>query len=99
MSGPSEPTDPVDPTDLPGVEQRCDEFVEQVTDYLEDALDPAVRTLLEQHLAICDGCTAVLAQWRETIRLTGRLGDDAVDEVEPATRDRLLGAFRRQHGA
>lgn len=86
-----------DPTEIPGAAQRCDEFVEQVTDYLEDALDPADRTLLEQHLSICDGCSAVLAQWRETIRLTGHLGGEAVGDVEPATRERLLTAFRRQH--
>jgi anti-sigma factor RsiW len=67
----------------------CVEFVELVTDYLEDALPARERRAFEHHLERCDGCTAYLAQMRETRRLTGRLELDAVPETE-----RLLEAFR-----
>lgn len=89
MTEPTEPTDPVD--DL-----ACERFVELVTDYLEDDLAPAERALVEAHLGGCEGCSTVLDQWRETIRATGRLAADDVgaDEVDPATRDRLLRSFR-----
>jgi len=73
---------------------RCQDFVEQVTDYLEGAVTEDDRTRIEEHLAACGDCDRVLAQWREVIRLTGRLGEDQVDGLEPATRDELLAAFR-----
>ena len=90
---------PIDgpPSDGPPDDQPCNEFVEIVTDYLEDALPRDQRVRVDEHLQTCDGCTTVLAQWREVIRLTGRLADERVDEVEPTTRDHLMSSFRRVH--
>jgi anti-sigma factor RsiW len=51
----------------------CQEVVELITDYLEDALSTRERRSLEHHLAGCPHCTAYLAQMRETLRLAGRL--------------------------
>ena len=69
----------------------CEEFVELVTDYLEGALDPEDSTRFERHAGACPGCDTYLEQFRETIRLTGRIEPEQVD---PATLDRLLSAFR-----
>ena len=54
-------------------ELACQEVVELVTAYLEDALDPADRERFEEHLVFCDGCSNYLEQMRITIRVTGRL--------------------------
>ena len=69
----------------------CREVVELLTDYIEDAMPTADRERLEAHLALCDGCTAVLAQLRETIRLTGTLTEDHIPEPQ---RDALREVFR-----
>ena len=69
----------------------CHEVVGLVTDYLEDALAPDVRARVEEHLAVCDGCTRYLAQMRETIRLTGMLTEEQVPEEQKTA---LLDAFR-----
>ena len=34
----------------------CRELVELVTDYLDDALPPALRVAVDRHLDDCDGC-------------------------------------------
>ena len=81
----------------PGVELRCDDLVEVVTDYLEGSLPAPDRRLFEDHLATCAGCTTVVAQWRETIRQTGRLAADDIDDaLDPATHTDLLAAFRHR---
>jgi predicted anti-sigma-YlaC factor YlaD len=77
--------------DLPTTELACREMVELMSDYLEGALADHDRALFEQHLVLCDGCTAYLDQMRRTIALVGRLRQDAVD---PPIRDRLLETFR-----
>jgi anti-sigma factor RsiW len=69
----------------------CHEVVEIITDYLEDALSPADRRRVEEHLAGCGGCTAYLEQMRETIRLTGMLTEEQIPEER---RQDLLAAFR-----
>ena len=51
----------------------CQQAVELVTDYLEDALSGADRRRYEAHLAGCPHCTEYLAQMRKTIELTGGL--------------------------
>lgn len=69
----------------------CHELVELVTDYLEDALSPEDRRRVEEHLALCDGCTTYLEQMRETIRLTGLVREEEIPEDQ---KQALLEAFR-----
>ena len=77
------------------VEQlSCQELVELVTDYLEDALPPTERARFEAHIEPCDGCRTYLEQIRTTIELTGRL---TPERLEPAASAALLGAFRDWH--
>jgi anti-sigma factor RsiW len=74
-------------------ELACQEVVELVTAYLEDALEAADRERFEEHLVFCDGCADYLAQMRATIRLTGRIGRSLPVELE----EQLLEAFRGWH--
>ena len=69
----------------------CHEVVELITDYLEGALSRKVRRRVEAHLAVCDACTAYLAQMRDTIRLTGMLTEEQLPDEQ---KQALLEAFR-----
>jgi hypothetical protein len=62
-----------------------------MTDYLEGAMDAALRERFEHHLADCEGCTNYLDQVRHTVATAGRL---AANEVPTPLRDRLREAFR-----
>jgi anti-sigma factor RsiW len=68
----------------------CQELVELVTDYLEGALPRRERARFEAHIAACDNCREYLAQFEQTIALTGTLRED---DVGPAARDALLAQF------
>jgi anti-sigma factor RsiW len=70
----------------------CQEVVELVTDYLEDALIAADRKRFETHLAGCPHCTEYLAQIRETIRLAGRL---TPEDLTPDMSSDLTDLYRR----
>jgi len=69
----------------------CHEVVALVSDYLEGELAPDVVRRVEEHLALCDGCSRYLEQMRETIRLTGMLTEAQVPEEQKGA---LLDAFR-----
>jgi anti-sigma factor RsiW len=75
--------------DLP--EMPCRELVELLTDYLEDRLSPRDRERFEAHLADCEACRAYLEQFRQTVRVLGRLPEES---LSADARDRLLAAFR-----
>ena len=51
----------------------CRELVEVITDYLEDALPRDDRVRFEAHLAECDACRDYVAQFEQTIALSGRV--------------------------
>jgi anti-sigma factor RsiW len=70
----------------------CQEMVELITDYLEDALSRSARRRFEAHLANCEHCTEYLEQMRATIRLTGRLHDD---DLSPEMRSEFTELYRR----
>jgi anti-sigma factor RsiW len=81
---------------MAATELTCRELVEIVTDYLEDRLSPIDRRRFEEHLASCEGCANYVEQMRDTIRLAGRLTENAIPV--PA-RERLLQAFRDWNSA
>jgi anti-sigma factor RsiW len=69
----------------------CQELVELVTAYVEDAMPSDERKRFERHIETCDGCGQYLEQMRTTIRLTGHLTPEA---VSPEAERNLLAAFR-----
>ena len=71
-------------------ELACQEVVELVTAYIEDALDSGDRERFEEHLVFCDGCQNYVDQMRTTVRLTGRVEDELPAELQAE----LLEAFR-----
>ena len=70
----------------------CQEVVELVTDYLEDALLPEKRAQLEAHVAGCDGCTNYIEQVRLTIHMLRTL---AQEPAFPETKEDLHQVFRQ----
>jgi anti-sigma factor RsiW len=80
--------------DVAELELSCQQFVELVTDYLEGALAASTLTEVEEHLVICDLCSAYLAQIEHTLAALRALGASSVPEP-PA---RLLEAFRANAG-
>jgi anti-sigma factor RsiW len=69
----------------------CQELVELVTEYFEDALPPDERAELERHLETCDGCREYVEQMRKTIELTGSL---TLADLTSEAEQKLLEAFR-----
>jgi anti-sigma factor RsiW len=79
------------PHHSPTDEIVCRELVELVTPYLEDALPPDERALVDLHLAGCDGCTAYVQQMRLTIKAIGHVSEEAITSK---TREDVLAIFR-----
>ncbi len=75
---------------------KCIEMVEAVTSYLERRMPDDERTRFEEHLSVCDGCTAYLEQCRITIRLTGMLTEE---QIAPDAREALLAVYRSWRGS
>jgi anti-sigma factor RsiW len=70
----------------------CQQAVELVTLYLEEALRGSERRRFEKHLSGCPHCTEYLAQIRETIRLAGRV---TPEDLTPQMRVDLTDLYRR----
>jgi anti-sigma factor RsiW len=68
----------------------CQEFVEMVTDYMENVLLPETKAQFEKHADNCPGCDTYLNQMRQTIAILHKIADEP---VSADTRQRLLQAF------
>jgi anti-sigma factor RsiW len=79
---------------LLGKDLVCQQAVELVTAYLDDALSWRQRRRFEAHLRGCPNCSGYLEQMRATIATTGRIDPESLD---PEVRDELIKLFRRQH--
>lgn len=70
----------------------CQELVELVTEYLEDAMTPQERASFEAHLATCTGCRNYVSQMKTTIHAIEQLPEPS---VAPEVREGLLDIFRQ----
>lgn len=69
----------------------CREMVELMSDYLDGALADHARARFEQHLAGCEGCANALDQLRATLRVTGSLREESIEDEQ---RELLRSVFR-----
>jgi anti-sigma factor RsiW len=73
-------------------EFSCQEMIEVVTNYLDDALPPDEQQRFERHLSYCAGCNTYVDQIRETIRQTGTVPRE--ESLPPALREENVAQFR-----
>ncbi|MGZ3611908.1 MAG: anti-sigma factor family protein [Ktedonobacteraceae bacterium] len=72
-------------------ELNCQEVVELVTDYLEQALLPETQEQFEDHIEKCPGCEIYLEQVQQTIVMLRKLSEQ---QTFPETKQELLKIFR-----
>lgn len=84
-------------TDQAPTRITCRDFADILDAYLDGELPTEARQPFEWHLKLCRGCTAYLAHYRDTIRLTKQAwrDDDSVPpEVPPQLVQAVLAAMR-----
>ena len=79
-----------------GLDIRCIDLVELVTDYLEGAVDEDRRVTIEAHLRLCGPCATYVEQMRATIRNLGHVPVQEAQQLPDPIRDQLLAAFRAE---
>ncbi len=47
----------------------CKDFLKELSDYLDEALDPGVRGKLEEHIAECPNCWVITDTTRKTVQI------------------------------
>ena len=72
---------------------NCQEVVELVTDYLEQALLPEMQAQFEEHIAECPGCDTYLEQVQQTIMMLRKLTEQ---QMFPKTKQELVEIFRNR---
>lgn len=73
-------------------EYTCQEMIEVVTNYLDEALPSEEQQRFERHLSYCAGCATYFDQMLETIRQTGKVPRD--ESLPPALREEIVAQFR-----
>jgi len=66
---------------------HCQEVWQEISNYLDEAIDPALKVALEDHIAFCSPCTAVVDGARNVIVL---LGDERAFPVPAGLVERIL---------
>lgn len=72
----------------------CHQFVELVTEYLDEALPAGQVELVEEHLVMCDWCRDYLDQVETT---TGVVADAAPSAPPEELMRTVMNAFRERH--
>jgi predicted anti-sigma-YlaC factor YlaD len=72
----------------------CHQFVELVTEFLDEALPPEDVELVEEHLVMCDWCRDYLDQVETT---TGAVAMAAPSAPPEELMHTVMNAFRERH--
>lgn len=75
--------------------RSCQDVVELVTSYLDNAMPTTERLEFERHVAICPPCRAYVSQIRKVVKSAGALHED---ELPEHVRASLVAAFKNWHG-
>ena len=71
----------------------CKQFLEELSDYLDEKTDPALRQKLEQHINDCPNCWVICDTTKKTIRIYR--GMDPVP-IPPEIHSRLISAVEQK---
>jgi anti-sigma factor RsiW len=74
----------------------CKEFLQELSDYLDENVDPVVKSKLEQHIAECPNCWVICDTTKRTIRIYR--GMDAYP-IPGEVEARLMAALDRKIAA
>ena len=77
------------------IEISCSEVWREVSNYIDDAVDPELRARMEAHFKVCKHCAAVLDGTRNVVKL---LADEAEFEVPAEYGSRLYSKLNASLG-
>lgn len=64
----------------------CAQVLKELSNYIDEDVDPQIRAEIEKHLRGCRRCSVLLDSTRKTLRI---VGDDRVFEVPAGYSERL----------
>jgi anti-sigma factor RsiW len=67
--------------------EHCEEYLKQLSEYIDGTLSPEMCKKLEAHMAGCENCTVVVNTLKRTIELYQ--DETSGDELSPAAKKRL----------
>jgi anti-sigma factor RsiW len=74
----------------------CKDFLRELGDFLDDALDPVMRRELEQHVNDCPNCWVVLDTTKKTIQV---YKGQEPKSIPADVHNRLMEALRKKMAA
>lgn len=77
------------------IEISCVEVWREISNYIDDTLDPELRRRMEEHFKGCEHCAAVLDGTRNVIRL---VGDGRTFDLPAGFSDRLKKRLEKEIG-
>jgi hypothetical protein len=75
------------------VEISCFEVWREISDYVDNAVDPEMKARLEFHFERCKHCKAILDGMRNIVAL---IGDERIFDFDEALSDRLTSALSKR---
>jgi hypothetical protein len=73
----------------------CREVWREISNYLDNIVDPALKTRMEEHFRICKHCTAILDGTRNVVKL---IADGVELDIPRDLGQRLYDKIRRNLG-
>jgi anti-sigma factor RsiW len=71
----------------------CKEFLQELTDYLDEKTDAELRAKLERHITECPNCWVVCDTTKKTIQVFKGMKEHA---ISPEVHERLMAAVERK---
>ena len=72
---------------------ECPDYINELNDYLDGRIDPALCKEIEEHLGHCKKCRIMVDTMRQTVSLCR---EGKPEPLPKAVEDKLLGLLRRR---
>ena len=71
---------------MPEIEISCLEVWREISNYIDQEIDPELRRRMEEHFKVCEHCSAILDGAKNVVRL---VGDGRVFDLPAGFSERL----------
>ncbi len=71
----------------------CKEFMQELSDYLDESVDASIKAKLEEHIMECPNCWVICDTTKKTIRIYKGMDPYA---MPPDVESRLLAALEKK---
>jgi predicted anti-sigma-YlaC factor YlaD len=73
--------------------KKCPDYINELNDYLDGAIDPELCAEIEEHIGQCENCRIMVDTMKQTVKLCR---EGKAEKLPPSLENKLSGLLKKR---